>query len=134
MTKRITKTEILENIKRNAQNGATYDTVTAEDVIAYVDTTLEQIKNKAAKAKERAAQKKAEGDDLRDAVYATLTEDYQTIADIAAQIDNPEVTKAKISARLTQLREAGMAHKVEARIDGRKVMTYAVGPAPEDAE
>jgi hypothetical protein len=106
--------------------------VTAEDVDAYVTTTIEQIDKKNEKAKERNAQKKAEGDALRATIAGLLTDTPQTIADIMAQIDDPEVTPAKVTARLTQLRKAGEAYSVDVKVDSRKVKAYAAGEAPTD--
>ena len=136
MEKKITKKEVLMAIKTVAENGAVdFGSVSADDVIAYVDTTIAQLEQKAVKAKERAAQKKAEGDALRDAVQAVLTDKFQTIAAITEQLNIEGLTPAKVTARLTSLVKADLAHKdkVDAG-DGRKVNGYAAGPAPVEAE
>ena len=143
MEKKVTKKDVLVAIKALVPADAEFTVgdvvVTGEDVAAYADTTLAQLAAKAAKAKERATEKKAEGDALRDLVQGVLTNEYQTIADIAAQIDAEGVTPAKVTARLTQLVKIGFANKEQMKLDdGRKVMGYAVGSAPvvevEDAE
>lgn len=109
--------------------------VTGADIKAYATKTIEQLEAKSAKAKERAAEKKADGDALRDAVEAVLTDEFQTIADITAQIEGEDVTAAKVSARLTSLVKAEKAHKVQVKIeDGRKLNAYAAGPVPADVE
>jgi len=126
---KITKKDVLFAIKNLVENG-TLEGVSADDVIAYVDTTIAQIDAKAAKAKEKAAEKKAEGDALYDAVAAVLTDEYQTIADILAKVNDPDATTAKVSARLTKLRKADMAHMAKVDVDGRKLNGYAAGPAP----
>lgn len=114
-----------------AQDGEV--TVTAEDVRAYIDKTIEQINAKNEKAKERAAEKKAEGDELRAKIAAALTDEYQTGEEITAAIGDPEVTKAKVTARLTQLCKANEAHKTTVKTeDGRKLVAYAAGPAAEE--
>jgi hypothetical protein len=111
------------------------DTVSAADVIDYVDTTIEQLDNKAARAKDRAAKAKAAGDELRAKVAAVLTDEFQTIADIAAQVDVEDITPAKVTARLTQLVKLGEAHKTKLKTDdGRKINGYAAGPAPDTDE
>ena len=130
---KVTKKMILEGIKVAAENGADFGDVTADDVIAYVDTTIGQLNTKADKAKERAAAKKAEGDALRAAVEAVLTDEYQTIADITAKVDGEDVTPAKVTNRLTALVKANLAHKDKIDVDGRKINGYAAGPAV-DAE
>ena len=140
MEKKITKKDVLVALKEMVAEGAKVtvngNVVTAEDVFAYVDTTLAQLAAKAAKAKERAAEKKVEGDALRDAVLAVLTDKYQPIADIAAKVEFEDVTPAKVTARLTQLVKADLANKTQIKVGDRKVMGYAAGPAPEveDAE
>ena len=107
-------------------------TVTAEDLRNYIDTTLDQLNAKNEKAKERAAKKRAEGDELLAVVEGLLTDEYQTGDEIAAQITDADVTRPKVTARLTKLIRAGKAHKAEAKTEeGKKVMVYAAGPAPE---
>ena len=111
--------------------------VTGADIKAYVDTTLAQLEKKAEKARERAAEKKVEGDELRDRVAAILTEDnYVTIAEIVTALNDEDVTPGKVTARLTQLCKAGLAHKIDTKQGDRKVKGYAAGPASEteDAE
>lgn len=96
-----------------------------EELEAFVDRQIEIIDNKAEKAKERAAEKKAEGDELRAAIKSVLTEDYQSADDILAQLEGEDLSKAKIIARLTQLVNNGDAEKAQAKAeDGKKFMTY----------
>ena len=110
-------------------------TVTAEDVNAYIEKTIDQLNAKNEKAKERAAEKKADGDELRAKIEAILTDEYQTGDQITAAIGDPEVTKAKVTARLTQLCKADKAHKTQVKTeDGRKIVAYAAGPALEVEE
>mgnify|MGYP003554256831 CR=1 FL=1 len=96
-----------------------------EDLLAFIDKEVSLIDAKAEKAKARAAEKKAEGDALRDAVQAVLTEEYQTINDIASQVEGEEITKAKITARLTSLVKNGLAEKADVKTeDGKTVKAY----------
>ena len=130
-TKKITKREILTAIKALVDAAATAEvddvTVTGEDIANYVDTTIAQLDNKAAKAKERAAAVKAEGDEVRAAVQAVLTDELQTIDAITEQVDVEDITKSKVTARLTQLTKAGVCYKEQVKDDsGRKVMAYAL--------
>lgn len=103
----------------------TSDVDNKEELEAFVDRQIEIIDNKAEKAKERAAEKKAEGDELRAAIKSVLTEDYQSADDILAQLEGEDLSKAKIIARLTQLVNNGDAEKAQAKTeDGKKFMTY----------
>ncbi len=92
---------------------------------------IELLDKKAAKAKDTAAKKRAAGDELTEAVAAVLTEEFQTIADVASQIEGEDVTNSKVSYRLNSLVKAGRAEKAEVSVEGangksRKVMAYRV--------
>ena len=90
---------------------------------------IADLDKKAAKAKERAAAKKAEGDELTDVVYGVLTDEFQTIADIAEAVlaelgeeAAADVSTQKITARLTKLGKAGaiVKEQVSIEVDGKK--------------
>ena len=103
----------------------------AEEVIAFIDKTVEQIENKAAKAKEKAAEKRNEGDELFNTVVRALTGELQTIDEITeavvAATGDEEITKSKVTARLTKAVNADMARKEQVKGgSGRKVMAYAL--------
>lgn len=96
-------------------------------MLEFIDTQLAQLATRAEKAAERAAKKKADGDALRDAVEAVLTDELQTADEITAQIDEEGISKAKVTARLTQLIKAGKATKDIIKIeDSRKVTAYKI--------
>ena len=137
-TNKITKKDVLNAIKDVAlqdPDGNFNDTVSAQDVIDYVDVTIDQLDRKAAAAKAKAEKAKAEGDELRDKIAAVLTDEYQTIPQIVAAIGDEELTPAKVTARLTQLIKLGQAHKDKIKtVDNRKINGYAAGPAPEVEE
>ena len=103
----------------------------AEEVIAFIDKTVEQIENKATKAKEKAAEKKNEGDELFNTVVGALTGELQTIDKITeavvAATGDEEITKSKVTARLTKAVNAEIARKEQVKSgSGRKVMAYAL--------
>ena len=106
-------------------------TITGEALIAFAENEIALLDKKAVKAKERAAQKRAEGDELTDAVRAVMsTEDFEPISEIAARIEGEDVTVAKVTYRLTQLVKNGEAEKTELTIPAtegskaRKVSGY----------
>lgn len=98
------------------------------------------LDKKAAKAKENAAAKKAEKDELCLAVESVLTSEYQTRNEVAAHIEGDDVTVAKVGYRLTKLVEMGVAEKTEvsapdAEGKNRKVVAYRLaGSDSVDAE
>ena len=127
---KITKREMFEAIKETFETGSCkFD---AEVVKAFCDKEIASLDAKAAKAKERAAAKKAEADVLMDQVEDALTDEYQTIADIAAAVAevNPDATVSKVQYRLGKLVEAEVAEKTQITIEktettkARKVMAY----------
>lgn len=96
-----------------------------DEIVAFIDHEVELLNAKAEKAAERAASKKAEGDELRATVQSVLTDELQTIDKIVEQIEGEDITKAKITARLTQLVKAEAAVKDMVKTaDGRKVTAY----------
>ena len=72
---KITKAEKLQMIKAIVEASDAEEKVM---LVETIDTILAQDANKAAKAKERAAAKKAEGDALRATVQGILTEEFQS--------------------------------------------------------
>lgn len=107
-----------------------------EDMLDFIDKQIELIESKASKAKERAKKKQAEGDALRDAVQAVLGEQFQLIDDIVAQVEaeDMEVTRAKVTSRLTQLVKAGIAVRDEIKVDKAKKAAYALAETQEEDE
>lgn len=81
----------------------TLEDLDADVIAAWAEKKIAQLDHKAAKAKETAAKKKAEGDALTDAVKEALGPEFETIADIAARIEGEDVTVSKISYRLNAL-------------------------------
>ena len=127
---KITKREMFEAIKETFETGACkYDAAT---VMAFCDKEIASLDAKATKAKERAAAKKAEADVLMSQVEDALTGEFQTIADIAANVAevNADATVSKVTYRLTKLVESGVATKEQITIPAtettkaRKVMAY----------
>lgn len=124
--KKITKVEKLTMI-RDILAGDGYTEVTEEAImlIDFVDEQIEQIQSKAEKAKQRAAEKRAEGDALRNTIQSLMTNEWQSIDEIFNQIEDEEVTRSKITARLTQLIKAGVIEKDSQKSEtGNKQMVY----------
>ena len=131
----ITKRDVL-----NALNTFDFSEVSVGDVVVtpehikdYINKSLAQIDARNVKAAERAAKKKAEGDDLRARVLSVIGETPVKVSDIVDALDDPDVTSAKVIARLTQLVKSGAIFKNSVRVDGRTLMTYStVCPENED--
>lgn len=136
MEKKITKKQVFEALIGAVTGMDKVGDIDAETVIATLETAVAQIDAKAAKAKERAAEKKTAGDALRAEIEALLTDEFQTADAITEQVTAEDVTKSKVVSRLSQLVAAGVAVKEQVKTeDGRKLMAYKVaGAAATDAE
>lgn len=103
------------------------DVENKEDILKFIQGSIETLENRKRAAQERAEKKKNEPDELADAVKAVLSEELQTADDIAAQIEGEDVTKQKVVARLTKMVNAGIVRKDSIKTDDkRKVMGYAL--------
>lgn len=133
---KITKREMFEAIKGLAESGALHmqdfnEAISDSAVAEFCENEIALLDKKAVKAKERAASKRAEGDELTAVVRQVMsTEEFEPIAEIAARIEGEDVTVAKVTYRLTQLVKNGEAEKQELTIPGgegvkaRKVQGY----------
>ena len=122
MEKKTTKRDYYEMLKEIVLNA---NVEGATELVEFIDKQVSLIDSKAEKAKARNAEKKANGDELREAVQNVLTDEFQTIDAIVSQIEGEEITKAKITARLTSLVKNGIAEKTDIKDDeGRKLKAY----------
>lgn len=130
MTKRDFYTEMIKYLERgqevevsNLYNESFYD-----EMIGMCNKEIEAIDKKNEKSKE-AAKRRSESDALLGVVRSVLTDEYQTIADVSAQIEGEDVSVAKITYRLTTLVREGVAEKASVEVEtpeGKKrtVMAY----------
>ena len=106
--------------------------VSREEIVEFCEKEIAALETRAGKAKERSAAKKAEGDALAEAIVAVLTEEAQTIAEITAAIDDPEVTVHRVTYRLGKLVTEGKVKREEMTIPAtegakaRKVKAYSI--------
>ena len=122
MEKKVTKRDYYEMLKEIVLNANVEGTT---ELVEFIDKQVSLIDSKAEKAKVRNAEKKANGDELREVVQNILTDEFQTIDAIVAQIEGEEITKAKVTARLTALVNNGIAEKTDVKDDeGRKLKAY----------
>ena len=123
-TIKMTKIDCLEQLAGIVEAS---DVENKEDILKFIQGSIETLENRKRAAQERAEKKKNEPDELADAVKAVLSEELQTADDIAAQIEGEDVTKQKVVARLTKMVNAGIVRKDSVKTDDkRKVMGYAL--------
>ena len=122
--KKLTKKDYYALIKEIIENS---EIESKTELIDFIDKQVAMIDAKAEKAKARAAEKKAVGDELREVVKSLLTNNFQTADQITAQIQDEDVTRAKVIARLGQLVKNNEAEKTDVKTeDGRSVKAYKI--------
>ena len=107
-----------------------------QEYVEFLQGEIAALDKRAEKEKERRAAKKAEGDDLKDAVAEAIEAGPKTAEAIADELADefPELTKAKVTYRASQLVKDGAIFKVQIKTeDGRKVVAYTT-EAPAEAE
>lgn len=105
-----------------------------EDLTDFANREIASLDKKSAKAKEAAAAKKNEKDELCAVVESVLTDDWQTREQVTAQIEGEDISVAKVGYRLTKLCALGIAEKTEANVaaegeKARKVVVYRLATA-----
>ena len=96
------------------------------DLVDFCNDEIAKLDAKAEKAKAKAAEKKAAGDELYAVVCGVLTSEPQTAEAVLDQIDGDELTVAKIRARLSQAVKNGVAAKESIKIDGKAKVCYTL--------
>lgn len=119
--KRITKRDMYARIVEVATEAG------LADIVEFAEKEIAALDLKAEKARERAAAKVSEVDDLEAAVASALTDELQTGAQIFEAVDNGDekfATIGKVRARLTKLVKAEVAVKEDVKEDKRTVKAY----------
>ena len=118
MEKKMTKIDMFTLIKTELADNA--------DVVAFCDAQIALLVNKSEKAKAKAAEKKAAGDELYAAVVAVLGSEPMTREDVLGAIEGEDLTIAKVGARLSQAVKNGVAVKATIKVDGKNKTAYTL--------
>ena len=107
----------------------TLEDLDVDAVVAWAEKKIAQLDKKAAKAKETAAAKKAEGDALSEVIYEATTSEFEPIADIASRIEGEDITVSRVAYRLNAMSKEGKLEKGEISIKSddnktRKLVAY----------
>ena len=135
----MTEKKITKRDNFNAIIGVLID-ADREDLAKVIEHEIELLDAKSSKAKATAAKKKAEGDALRDAVQAVLTDELATIKEITEKVEFEgfDGSQAKVQYRLNALVNAGIAVKEQVTVgegeSRRKLMAYRIADVDEIAE
>lgn len=128
-TVKVTKRERYESIKALVEAVGAVEGIDTDGIVAFCDKEIAALDTRAEKAKERAAEKRAEGDELQAAVLAALTDEPASRQEVTDRIEGEDVTLAKVGYRLTALVKQGLAVKEEIAVTGedgksKKIAAY----------
>lgn len=107
-------------------------TVTAEDIQTFASKKLAALERKKTLAREKAAEKRAEGDKLGKVVESVLTNEFQTADEVLAAVlevwdgEEADATRQKVIYRLSNLVKLGRAEKTDVKVDKRTIKAYKV--------
>lgn len=131
----MTKREVFAAVIAGVQAGTVaVEGMETEEVVAFFENEITNLDKRAERSRATAAKKREAGDVLMEAVKGALTDDFQTIADIAALIEGEEVTASKVTYRLNVLAKEGYAEKADVQIPAtegvkaRVVKAYRIAP------
>ena len=131
----MTKREVFEAIITATNAGfVTIEGMTSEEVGAFFENEIGNLDKRAERSRATAAKKREAGDALTETVKGILTDDFQTIADIVAQIEGEDVTASKVTYRLNALVKEGYAEKADVQVPGvdgakaRVVKAFKIAP------
>ena len=104
------------------------------DHFHHYNNEMELLEKRKASAAKRAEKKKQESDALTDRIYALLDEDLITVDEILEELDDEEVTRNKVTARLGKLVKAGKVEKESVKVDGNRRMAYCLADKVDETE
>ena len=114
------------------------NTVTDEEkqneLLEFIDKQMEALDKRKVAAANRAAQKKEESDALTEEIFALIGNELVTIDEIVVALDNEEITRNKVSARLGKLVKNGRIVKDLVKVEGNKRMAYRLPVEGESVE
>ena len=106
--------------EREIYNSMIDGTIDRDVLVEFAEKKLAQLDKRNASAAKRAAAKRAEGDELTEAVFGFVSDEPQTREDITSAMVEAghEVTVGKVQARLTRLFNDGRIAKAKAKVAG----------------
>lgn len=113
---------------------AVEDQAQQDELVEFIDKQIETLEKRKVAAAERAEKKKAESDAMTDAILAQIGNELITVDEIVIALDNEEVTRNKVTARLGKLVKAGTIVKEAVKVEGNKRMAYRLATDADAAD
>lgn len=134
MAEKKTKIVYFEEIRNLIEDVEFEDAAEQAELIEFVDKQIETLNARKAAAAKRAEKKRQESDELTDRIYDVIGEDYITVDEVVAALNDEDVTRNKVTARLGKLVRNGAIEKAKIKIEGIENKKMAYKRITEDAE
>lgn len=134
MENTIKKTKAMYFAELRAMVEGWVDREDQDELLEFIDKQIEALEKRKDAAARRAEKKKAESDAMTEAILGMLGDELMTVDEIVVALDDEEVTRNKVTARLGKLVKAGSVEKDIVKVDGKKKMAYRLAGAEEVAE
>lgn len=131
MEKKITKAEMFNSLKELVSTSAEIDEETKIAYNEFIDKELASLEKRKESAQKRAAANKEASDALTGEILAVVRNSGDTlfVDDIVNALDNSEVTRNKVTARLGKLVNSGAIVKEVIKVEGSRKMGYKIAEA-----
>ena len=100
-----------------------------DEVLNFVAKETAALDHKNAKARDRAAERKAKSDELRESLAGFLSDEPITVNELVAKVNEgaeKEITSSMVIARMGQLVKDERAGRVMVKSGGRKIVAYTM--------
>lgn len=131
MEKKITKAEMFNSLKELVSTSMEIDEETKIAYNEFIDKELASLEKRKESAQKRAAANKEASDALTEEILAVVKNSNETlfVDDIVNALDNAEVTRNKVTARLGKLVNSGAVAKEVIKVEGSRKMGYKIAEA-----
>ena len=125
-TEKKTKAMYFTELKEIVEATTFEDPAMKEELVEFINKSLETLAKRKEAAAKRAAAKREESDELTEVIFGMLSDDFMTLDEIVEAIGDETVTKNKVSARLGKLVKNGRVDKEAMKTDSGKKMSYRI--------
>lgn len=119
-----TKVMYFAELKDMVMEAGNIENELRDELINFIDKQVETIEKRKVAAAARAEKKKAEADALTDEIFALMTEEFMTADEIVDALEDEDVTRNKVTARLAKLIKENKVVKETIKVDKKKKMAY----------
>lgn len=125
-TEKKTKAMYFAELKSIVEAANMEDVAMKEELVEFINKSLETLEKRKEAAAKRAAAKREESDELTEVIFGMLSDEFMTLDEVVDAIGDETVTKNKVSARLGKLVKSGKVIKEAMKTESGKRMSYKI--------